>query len=174
MGEKFGKMYRQVKGQAYTRKEYMSGVPGNKIVSFDMGNKDEKDSFPIQMSLESGEKVQISHNSLESARIAANSYLNKNLGPSNYFLKLRVYPHHVLRENKMATGAGADRVQDGMRLAFGSPVGTAARIDSGQKIFSARVNPGDYKHARKALKRAVMKLPTPGKVVFDEGQELIG
>ncbi|OKY79225.1 MAG: Ribosomal protein L10AE [Candidatus Methanohalarchaeum thermophilum] len=174
MGEKLGKMYRKPKSQAYTRKEYMQGVPGNKIVAFDMGNKEEKDDFEMHVSLISEETCQITHNSLESARIAANSYLNNNLGIAKYYLKLRVYPHHVLRENKMATGAGADRVQDGMRLAFGNPIGTAARVNQGQKIFSVRTDKENYNHAKKALKRAVMKLPTPGRVKLDKGQKHFG
>lgn len=173
MGEKLGKMYRQPKKRAYTRKEYMEGVPGNKIVSFDMGNKEEKEDFEIKVSLVSEEECQITHNSLESARIACNSYLNNELGNTNYFLKLRVYPHHVLRENKMATGAGADRVQDGMRLAFGNPIGTAARVDSEQKLFSVRINRENYQDAKRALNRAVQKLPTPGRIVVDEGEEII-
>ncbi|PTD94021.1 50S ribosomal protein L16 [archaeon SCG-AAA382B04] len=173
MGEKLGKMYRRPKKQAYTRKEYMQGVPGNKIVSFDMGNKEEKNDFKVEVSLVSEEECQITHNSLESARIACNSYLNNELGNKNYFLKLRVYPHHVLRENKMATGAGADRVQDGMRLAFGNPIGTAARVNRGQKLFTANVDEENYKNAKKALNRAVQKLPTPGRIVVDKGRDLI-
>ncbi|MBI4170413.1 MAG: 50S ribosomal protein L16, partial [Candidatus Aenigmarchaeota archaeon] len=31
----------------------------------------------------------------------------------------------MLRENALATGAGADRFQSGMRQSFGKPVGTA-------------------------------------------------
>lgn len=173
MGEKLGKMFRNSKGQPYTRKEYMGGVPGTKIVSFEMGNKEERDEFPVEVSLRAKEKCRITHNALESARVAANSYLMKELKRVNYFMKLRVYPHDVLRENKMATGAGADRVQDGMRLAFGRPIGSAARVDVGQVLFSVRVRPDDGDHAKKALKRAVAKLPTPGRVKVDEGEGLI-
>ena len=31
-------MYRKLAKKAYTRKEYMGGVPGIKVVQFDMGN----------------------------------------------------------------------------------------------------------------------------------------
>lgn len=173
MGDKLGKMFRNPGGRPYTRKEYIGGVPGTKIVSFDMGNKEESEEFPVEITLRSEEKVRITHNSLESARIASNSYLMKELGELDYYLKLRTYPHDVLRENKMATGAGADRVQDGMRLAFGRPIGTAARVDVNQPIFSARVDPGDAQDGKKALKRAIQKLPTPGRITIDEGAELI-
>lgn len=173
MGEKLGKMFRSSSGQPYTRKEYIGGVPGIKIVAFEMGNKEEKDKFPVELSLRADEKCRITHNALESARVAANSYMMRELKRVNYFLKLRVYPHDVLRENKMATGAGADRVQDGMRLAFGRPIGTAARVDIGQPIFSVRVHPDKLKEAKKALKRAKMKIPTPGRITVDEGEELV-
>ena len=33
----------------------------------------------------------------------------------------------------MATGAGADRVQDGMRKAFGKPVSSVALVNANQK-----------------------------------------
>ena len=46
------------------------------------------------------------------------------------------YPHHVLRENKQATGAGADRVSQGMRCAFGKNVGTAARVKRAKSNFN--------------------------------------
>ncbi|MFZ0005440.1 MAG: 50S ribosomal protein L16, partial [Methanoregula sp.] len=38
MVRKPGKMYRNLAKKAYTRREYMGGVPGNKIVQFEMGN----------------------------------------------------------------------------------------------------------------------------------------
>ncbi len=173
MGEKLGKMFRSTGGQPYTRKKYIGGVPGIKIVSFEMGNKEEKDIFPVEVTLRAEEQCRITHNALESARVAANSFLMKRLKRLNYFFKLRIYPHDVLRENKMATGAGADRVQDGMRLAFGRPVGTAARVSVDQPVFSVRVRPENVAEARKALKRASMKLPTPGRITVDRGAELV-
>ncbi|RWW34088.1 hypothetical protein GW17_00001178, partial [Ensete ventricosum] len=38
------------------------------------------------------------------------------------------HPFHVLRINKMLSCAGADRLQTGMRGAFGKPQGTCARV----------------------------------------------
>ena len=37
MVRKPGKMYRNLAKKAYTRREYMGGVPGSKIVQFEMG-----------------------------------------------------------------------------------------------------------------------------------------
>ncbi len=38
MVRKPAKMYRNISKKAYTRREYMGGVPGSKIVQFEMGN----------------------------------------------------------------------------------------------------------------------------------------
>jgi len=170
MARKPGRMYRNITQRSYTRREYMGGVPGSKIVTYDMGNLRQK--FPVQISLIAKEACQIRHSSLESARIAANRILLGNLGQANYNLKIRVFPHEVLRENKQATGAGADRVSQGMRQAFGKAVGTAARVRKGQRIMTLSVNPAHFNLAKKSLKSAGQKLPTPIRLVIDKGQDL--
>ena len=149
----------------------MGGVPGSKLVTFDMGNL--KDEFPIQLTLVAKEECQIRHSALESARIAANRMLLDAAGVTNYHLKIRVYPHEVLRENKQATGAGADRVSQGMRLAFGKAIGTAARVRRGQEIMSVYTNPANFKLAKRSLVSAGYKLPTPISLVVEKGQELV-
>ncbi|AEH61661.1 ribosomal protein L10.e [Methanosalsum zhilinae DSM 4017] len=170
MVRKPASMYRNVKQRSFTRREYMGGVPGSQIIHYDMGNKSAE--FPIKLSLLAEEKCQIRHTALEAARITANRLLMKS-GRASYHLKLRVYPHEVLRENKQATGAGADRVSSGMREAYGKNVGTAARLSAGQKIFTVGVNKENFESAKKALKRAGYKLPTPVRIVVDKGQELV-
>jgi len=171
MGRKPARMYTRVSGHAYVRKEYMGGVPGSKITIFDMGNLSA--DFPVALSLVAKEACQIRHNALEAARIFANRYLVKGVGRNNFHLKIRLYPHHVLRENKLATGAGADRVSSGMRHAFGRAVGTAARVKSGQKMLTVVVEEDNVEYAKEALKRASYKLPTPCKIVIDKGEELV-
>lgn len=171
MARKPAKMYRKISGPAYTRREYMGGVPGLKVVQFDMGNA--KEDFPIEISLLAEEACQIRHSALEAARVSANRFLLREVGDANYHLKLRVYPHQVLRENKQATGAGADRVSDGMRRAFGKAVGTAARVYHDQKIFTLEARPEHFLKARDALRRAGNKLPTPHRIVIERGKELI-
>ncbi|MHC1580055.1 MAG: 50S ribosomal protein L16 [Candidatus Alkanophagales archaeon] len=172
MARKPGRMYRNLESPAYTRKEYMGGVPGSKITIFDMGNPGRE--FPVTVSLVAKEACQIRHNALEAARVAANKFLMREVGRMNYHLKVRVYPHHVLRENKLAVGAGADRISKGMRKAFGRAVGTAARVRSGQRIMSVRVEPHNFLKAKESLRRASYKLPTPCSIVIDEGAELVG
>jgi large subunit ribosomal protein L10e len=149
----------------------MGGVPGSKVVHYDMGNLQE--DFPIQLTLVIREPCQIRHTALEAARVAANRYLLKQVGRTGFHLKLRVYPHHVIRENKQATGAGADRVSSGMRLAFGKAVGTAAQLDAGQKLFTVGITPEFLNDAKEALTRAGHKLPSPIQIVVDSGQNLI-
>ena len=162
MARKPNRMYRDIKGQPTTRKEYLKGVPNPKITQFDMGNR--KETFPIKISLLVEEACHIRHNALDAARVAANRFMEKSAGVSNYHLKVRVYPHVILRENKQATGAGADRVSQGMRKAYGKPVGTAARVKEGQKLISIWTTPENVEHAKLALKRAIAKLPTPCRI----------
>jgi large subunit ribosomal protein L10e len=155
--------YREVKGQAYTRKKYIRGSPASKIVKFTMG--DTSGSYKYQARLIAEKEVQIRHNALEAARIAANRVLSEKLGNS-YLLKILPYPHVVLRENKMIFGAHADRLQDGMRNAFGKAIGLAARVKIGQSLILANVNKDGIETATQALKRGGAKLPTPCRVII--------
>jgi large subunit ribosomal protein L10e len=164
MVRKPAKMYRNIAKKAYTRREYMGGVPGSKIVQFDMGNL--TDAFPFEVSLAVKEACQIRHTALEAARVSINRRLIKDLGRTNFHLKLRTYPHHVLRENKQATGAGADRVSEGMRLAFGKAVGTAARVDPDQFIFTVYTTEPNVDKAKDALRHGGHKLPSPVSILI--------
>jgi len=159
MARKPGSMYRYVRGQSTTRKEYMGGIPNPRITQFVLGNK--TDDFPLQISLIASEKCQVRHNSLESARITANRSLEKNVGTTNYRLRIHVYPHIVLRENKQATGAGADRVSQGMRSAYGKNVGTAAKVERNQKIMTVETTEQFIEHSKEALRKAGMKITSP-------------
>lgn len=166
MVRKPARMYRNLAKKAYTRREYMGGVPGNKIVTFDMGNLSQ--DFPVELALEIVEACQIRHSALEAARVSINRRLMANVGRMNFRLKIRTYPHHVLRENKQATGAGADRVSEGMRLAFGKAVGSAARVEPKQKIISVFTTPQYVDKAKDALQHGTHKLPSPSRIVIEE------
>jgi large subunit ribosomal protein L10e len=155
-------MYRYVRGKPSTRKEYMGGVPVSRITQFVLGNKTEK--FPVQISLKTLEKCNVRHNALESARITVNRAMEKKVGSTNYRVHIRVYPHVVLRENKQATGAGADRVSQGMRSAFGKVVGTAAEIKQNQVVMVVETTENFIEEAKNALRKAGMKIPSPCKV----------
>jgi large subunit ribosomal protein L10e len=95
-------------------------------------------------------------------------------GVMNYHLKILIYPHNVLRENKQATGAGADRVSQGMRSAFGKNVGLAARVYPGTRIILLRTNKAQFPKAKEAMRKAGMKMPTPTRIVIEKGQEIVG
>jgi large subunit ribosomal protein L10e len=128
---------------------------------------DTSGSYKYQARLIAEKAVQIRHNALESARIASNRVLSEKLG-TNYMLKILPYPHVILRENKMIFGAHADRLQDGMRNAFGKAIGLAARVKPGQALILAHVNEDGLQAAATALKRGGAKLPTPCRVVIEK------
>jgi large subunit ribosomal protein L10e len=147
------------------RRSYVKGVPEPKIHRFEMGNVKKK--FSSSAFLVSDDSVQIRHNALEAARVAANKAMSK-LGTDNYFLKILIYPHHVMRENPLATGAGADRFQTGMRKSFGRPIGTAARVKRNQRLIVIKFDEEKQDVAKRALKIASSKIPTSCKIVINQ------
>ncbi|HHF09687.1 MAG TPA: 50S ribosomal protein L16 [Methanomicrobia archaeon] len=151
-----GRIDRRTNNPNYTRKEYVRTIPHIKITHFDMGSNE---SFPYEVSLLVKNDVQIRHNALEAARVAANRYIEKKRGSHGYHLKIRVYPFQILRENPMATGHKADRYGNGMRLSFGRPISRAARVKKGQKVMSLYVPEKLLREAKEALRRAAMKIP---------------
>ena len=157
------KNYREVKGQPYTRKEYVKSMPPSKITKFTMG--DPKAEYQMEAKLIAQQPAQVRHNALEAARIASNRLLSEKLG-SNYFLRIMPYPHTILRENKMIFGAPADRLQDGMRNAFGKPIATAARVKANQAVIIIGVNEDAMEIAKQALKLGKAKLPMPCRITI--------
>lgn len=141
----------------YTRKEYIHGIPMPKITKFVIGNT--KITAEVKGCLVSLEKGLIRHNALEAARIMANKYLSTFVGDTNYLLVIKIYPHQVLREHKMMAFAGADRLQEGMRRAFGKPIGTAARVDPGTIIVEVYGFKQHVDQIKEALRRAASKFP---------------
>lgn len=144
----------------YRAKAFVRAVPTNKVVKFEMGNLSK--SFPFVVRLNSAVDVQIRHNALESARKSANRVLETKLGRTGYRLKFRVYPHHILRNNPLASGAGADRMSTGMKMSFGKAVGIAAQVHKGQAILEVHCNRKDIPLAKLALTRARHKFPAGG------------
>ena len=167
-------MYRTIDKPSYTRREYITGIPGSKIAQHNMGDLSaEPDDYPVQISLRVEEELQIRHGSLESARLSANRHLIKELGEGNYKMTLRKFPHQVIRENKQATGAGADRVSDGMRQSFGKIVGTAARVQKGERLFTAYCDVDQADAVKEAFRRAYNKITPPCRITVERGEELL-
>jgi len=154
------------KNMPYTRRTYMGGIPGSKIVKFTMGNT--RRDYTHRVELVSLKNVQIRHNALESARVAANRLLEKNVGRDNFLLKIVTYPHNVVREHKRVNVAQADRFQEGMKKAYGKPSFVAARIRERQPIIVAEVDSSGLEDAKEALKRAAAKFPQPCKIIVHE------
>ena len=141
----------------YMKKGFIKAIPTIKVVRYTMGEP--KKDFNYSLKLVSNQPVQVRHNALESSRQIVNRNLNEKVGPSNYLFQINAYPHHVLRENRMLSGAHADRLQTGMSHSFGKPVGTAAQVPKGKTLFTIKVNKEHIELARLALKTATPRLP---------------
>ncbi|KAI5321504.1 hypothetical protein L3X38_030575 [Prunus dulcis] len=142
MGRRPARCYRQIKNKPYPKSRFCRGVPDPKIRIYDVGMKKKGvDEFPFCIHLVSWEKENVSSEALEAARIACNKI------------------------NKMLSCAGADRLQTGMRGAFGKPLGTCARVDIGQVLLSVRCKDSNKNHAHEALRRAKFKFPGRQKII---------
>ncbi len=157
------KCYRNLE-RPYTRKSRFKkknyirgGVPHLRVKLFVTGNK--KGEFDTCLLLKSEINVQVRDVALEAARLAVTRYLNKRAGKGSFCLIIRKYPHHVLRWNPLATGAGADRFQKGMKLAYGKPIGIAAQVFEGDVVMELWVENKNANLAKRALKLAAMKMP---------------
>lgn len=154
--------YRKLK-RAYTRrsrvksKSYIKSIPQNKIVRYVIGDKNTE--FSHRVDLISLQSMNLRHNAIESGRRVASSYLEKTINKENFRLEIRTHPHHVIRENPLATGAGADRFSTGMSCSFGKPLSLAARVKKGKIIVSVFVNEKHTLEAKKALKKVSYKYP---------------
>lgn len=117
-------------------KSYIKTVPNSKIVKFKMGDLKgfTQGKYPIQIHILSKENAQIRDNSIEAVRQFLNRFLQIKVG-KEFYLEAKIYPHHIQRENKMLTGAGADRMQTGMSRAFGKTMGRAALVKPGQTLY---------------------------------------
>jgi large subunit ribosomal protein L10e len=156
------------------------------------------DEFPLCVHMVSNEYEQLSSEALEAARICANKsvnhrpfhqatnywltdfmamltfisslyrYLVKVAGKEGFHLRVRAHPYHVVRINKMLSCAGADRLQTGMRGAWGKPNGTVARVNIGQILLSVRTRDSHRATAIEALRRSMYKFPGRQKIIVSK------
>ncbi len=140
----------------FKKKSFIRMTPTRKITRLDMG---ERGSYEYSLDMIPKSSLQIRQEAVESARQTSLKWLEKNLAKGGFFFKIRRYPYHILRENPLASGAGADRVSTGMQKAFGKPIGVAMQIKTGDILFTVSVNEDGIPVARKALQRATKKLP---------------
>merc|ERR1711863_32249 len=137
MGRRPARCYRYCKNKPYPKSRFCRGVPDPKIRIFDLGRKKaDVGEFPLCVHLVSDEYEQLSSEALEAGRICCNKYMSKNTGKDQFHIRIRVHPFHVIHINKMLSCAGADRLQTGMRGAFGKPQGLVARVRIGQPLMS--------------------------------------
>jgi len=152
------------------KKAYIKMVPNLKIAKFEMGElkgeKRSKHTYVVRLVAE--EKVQIRDNSLEACRMFVNKVLDQNaLG--QYYFAVKVYPHHILRENKTAAGAGADRLSSGMKHSYGISIGRAAIVNAGKEIFFVSCeNEKAARVARDALQQIKAKVPCRSRIFFEK------
>ncbi len=158
--------YSKRTARAYTRKSkkrtksYIKTIPNSKIVKFKMGDIKgfDKNEYPIILNIISKENVQLRDNAIEAVRQHLNRFLQLKLG-KEFYLEAKIYPHHILRENKMIAGAGADRMQTGMSHAFGKSIGRAALVKSDQTIYIVGIkNQKAEAEARKIIKSIKARL----------------
>ncbi|ORZ34422.1 ribosomal protein L10e/L16 [Catenaria anguillulae PL171] len=169
MGRRPSRCYRYCKNKPYPKSRFCRGVPDPKIRIYDMGRKRAGvEEFPLCVHLLSDELQQISSEALEAARVTANRFIIKQAGKDSFHLRVRVHPFHVLRINKMLSCAGADRLQTGMRGAYGKPYGTAARVNIGQILFSIRTKDSNKAVVIEALRRAKYKFPGRQKILVSK------
>lgn len=167
----YSKMY----ARPYTRvskkrtKNFIKAAPSNKVSKFNMGIKKtfDENKYNAVIRVLSMHNVQIRDNALEAARQTISRHLEEKI-PGLYYFEVRVYPHHILRENKMLTGAGADRMQTGMTQSFGKTTGRAALVKPGQEIYLIATS-GDkqIRIVREVIDIAKAKLPCKTKVVVE-------
>ena len=158
MGRRPAKCYRYQKNKPYPKSRFNRGVPDSKLRMYDGGMKKSGwERFPACIHLVSGEKEQLSSESLEAARIAANKYMVTKCGKESFHMRVRPHPWHVVRINKMLSCAGADRLQTGMRGAWGKAYLKACRVNIGQILVSLRVDAKNISFACEALRRSKCK-----------------
>merc|ERR1711972_827107 len=169
MGRRPARCYRYIKNKPYIKSRFCRGVPDGKLKIYDVGKKRANvDEFPLAVHLVCDEKENLSSEALEAARIVVNKYMTVNCGKDSFHMRIRVHPFHVLRINKMLSCAGADRLQTGMRGAFGKPTGVAARVDVGQILMTVRCREKDVAGMVEGFRRAKFKFAGQQQIVVSK------
>ncbi len=150
----------------FRKKSFIKGAPVSRVTMHDQGNV--SGTFKYRVDLVARKDINLRHNAIEAMRVAASKILSETLGKQGFHLKIRAVPHNVIRENPLATGAGADRISTGMKLSFGRPVSRSAQIRKGKPMISVFVNEPGINAAKLSLKKAAYKTPIGCKIVTEE------
>lgn len=158
------------RGSKKKQRAYVKAIPPSKLVKLYMGDMKsyEDGKFPYVLTLVTDHDVQIRQNALEACR----QFIHKKLSVAfkeQYFFKIIPYTHHIQRENKMLTGAGADRMQKGMQLSFGKTIAKAAILRKNAGIFIVALpTQKATSFARHVIKQIKSKLPCATRILFDD------
>src|SRR3972149_7836196 len=179
MGLRKASSYSKKYARPYTRnsrrksKAYIRTIPHVKVAKFSIGNLKDyragKHKFIVR--LVSERDVQIRDNALEAGRMHVHKLLDEKM-PGEYFMAVKVHPHHFLRNNKTSGVAGADRLSTGMSHSFGVIEGRAALVPKGKEIFFTTCM--DEKAARiirDAMGSIKAKMPCAVKIAFGPLQQ---
>lgn len=149
---------------------YIKTIPHVKVAKYNIGNQKDyaAGKHTHVVNLVTCEDIQIRDTALESARMHTHKILEEK-APGQYFLILKVHPHHFLRNNKTAAGAGADRLSTGMSHSFGVIEGRAALVKKGKPIiFVSCADENVARIARTALETVKAKVPCNTKIRFEK------
>ncbi|MFA5019757.1 MAG: 50S ribosomal protein L16 [Candidatus Pacearchaeota archaeon] len=168
--------YSKKYARPYTRvskkksKNFIKTAVDKKIAKYNMGDNKSYNTGKYQTAIRiiSKERIQIRDNALEAVRQSVSRQLESKI-PKQYYFEVRVHPHHIMRENKMLTGAGADRMSSGMKHSYGKPSGRAALVKENQEIFVIYTN-GDknIKIAKEFLNSTKSKIPCATQIVVEK------
>ncbi len=143
----------------YRKKAFVKSRPGKKVIKYDMGNLETGASvFPVVLKLVSKDSAQVRTNSIEAARLAVLRRVEKKFGRKGFYFKIKAVPHHSIRENPLAAGAGADRLSTGMKHSFGKIIGTACQVLEGKILMELYLPEGQEALGREAFRVASTKL----------------
>ena len=168
--------YSKKRSRPYTRKSkiksksYIKVSPQNKIVKYNLGNQKGfiEGRFKYVAKFIADEQALIRDNAIEAGRILINKNLERKI-PKQFYFVIKLFPHHILRNNKTAAGAGADRLSSGMKHSFGVVEGRAARVKKGKEIFvvSCETEQG-ARYARESMTMVKAKMPCRTKISFEK------
>lgn len=158
------------KKQAWSRwsrknmsKSYVKALPHKDLKQIHNGTGKPED-YPIQYDIVACDNFLHRDNAIEAARQSIVKVLEASI-PRNFLLLVRKYPHIVIRENRMLAGAGADRIQKGMRRSFGKPVDRGASIKAGEPMFSIFLKADNLSIVEEVYRKAARKLSGSWKLV---------
>ena len=155
------------------QKSYVKVVPPQKIVKFNMGDirSFEEGKLKNKATISTAENIQIRDFALEAVRQSLNKDLTKLL-QKTFFLRCNVYPHNILRNNRIFSGGSkGERIQTGMQKSFGTSEGRAAIVKKNRPIFTMYFNDdNNIPKVRTFIKKVTPKLPCKTIVKFEKLQ----